>query len=216
MALFTGLSQNEDFVLMTPRLCLRWPRLSDAENYCRYANDIRVAEQTARMPHPYLLEAAQQYITECRRKNAAGTAVTLVITKREAPDTVLGCTTYEQVDAAHDSSSGSAGSPPLPQDASSGTWLGVPLWSTGFGTETTRAVTRYLFTSSPRLRDINVWIRAENHGSIKMVLRSGFRFVSKGTVDAPARGGTLAVVWVVMSRSDWTAQNEGKPVLASL
>ena len=40
-------------VLETKRLALRAPRLGDAKTVATLANDRRIAENTARIPHPY-------------------------------------------------------------------------------------------------------------------------------------------------------------------
>ena len=40
-------------VLETKRLALRAPRLEDAKTVATLANDRRIAENTARIPHPY-------------------------------------------------------------------------------------------------------------------------------------------------------------------
>ena len=40
-------------VLETKRLSLRAPRLEDAKTVAMLANDRRIAENTARIPHPY-------------------------------------------------------------------------------------------------------------------------------------------------------------------
>ena len=49
-------------VLETERLKLRAPRLEDAGQVAMLANDRRIAENTARIPHPYRLADAQTYI----------------------------------------------------------------------------------------------------------------------------------------------------------
>jgi RimJ/RimL family protein N-acetyltransferase len=50
-------------VLETKRLCLRAPRLGDAKTVATLANDRRIAENTARIPHPYKLSDAEDFIT---------------------------------------------------------------------------------------------------------------------------------------------------------
>src|SRR5258705_4966816 len=46
-------------VLETERLVLRAPRLGDAKTVAALANDRQIAENTARIPHPYRLPHAQ-------------------------------------------------------------------------------------------------------------------------------------------------------------
>ena len=49
-------------VLETERLVLRAPRLGDAKTLAVLANDRRIAENTARIPHPYRMADAEDFI----------------------------------------------------------------------------------------------------------------------------------------------------------
>ena len=49
-------------VLETERLVLRAPRLGDAKAVAMLANDRRIAENTARIPHPYRAGDAEDFI----------------------------------------------------------------------------------------------------------------------------------------------------------
>jgi len=49
-------------VLETERLVLRAPRLGDAKTVAALANDRHIAENTARIPHPYRLADAKDWI----------------------------------------------------------------------------------------------------------------------------------------------------------
>ena len=59
-------------VLETERLVLRAPRLGDAKAVAMLANDRRIAESTARIPHPYRLADAEDFITTANLGNEAG------------------------------------------------------------------------------------------------------------------------------------------------
>ena len=48
--------------LKTERLVLRAPRREDAADIVRLINDRRIAENTARIPHPYRLADAKDWI----------------------------------------------------------------------------------------------------------------------------------------------------------
>ena len=49
-------------VLETERLTLRSPTLADVKAIARLANDRRIAENTRRLPHPYLQEHAVAFV----------------------------------------------------------------------------------------------------------------------------------------------------------
>ena len=50
-------------VLETARLVLRAPRLGDVKTVAVLANDRRIAENTARIPHPYRLADAEDFVS---------------------------------------------------------------------------------------------------------------------------------------------------------
>ena len=50
-------------VLETKRLVLRAPRLEDAKAIAAIANDRRIAENTARIPHPYRASDAEAWLS---------------------------------------------------------------------------------------------------------------------------------------------------------
>src|SRR3954463_2886167 len=49
-------------VLETQRLVLRAPQLEDAKAIAALANDRRIAENTARIPHPYRVSDAESWV----------------------------------------------------------------------------------------------------------------------------------------------------------
>src|ERR1700751_4862303 len=63
-------------VLETERLVFRAPRLEDAKAVAQIANDRRIAENTARIPHPYSLVDAEKFIASVNR--AEGEIVFLI------------------------------------------------------------------------------------------------------------------------------------------
>src|SRR5882762_2632771 len=72
-------------VLETKRLALRAPRLEDAKTVAMLANDRRIAENVARIPHPYKMADAEAFIGGA---NKSGGEAVLLITLRD--ETVIG------------------------------------------------------------------------------------------------------------------------------
>src|SRR4029079_17697975 len=64
-------------VLETERLVLRAPRLGDAKTVAVLANDRRIAENTARIPHPYRMADAEDFIATANLGNEAVFFITL-------------------------------------------------------------------------------------------------------------------------------------------
>jgi RimJ/RimL family protein N-acetyltransferase len=110
-------------IIETARLVLRAPRRDDAKAIAVLANDRRVAENTARVPHPYAIEDAEQFIAAVNQHD--GNAC-FAITLGGTPIGVCG------VDLREDG-------------AEIGYWLGVPYWGRGFATEAVRAVIDHAF-----------------------------------------------------------------------
>src|ERR1700693_1036934 len=98
-------------VLETKRLCLRAPRLEDAKTVATLANDRRIAENTARIPHPYKMSDAEVFITGANK--AGGEAVFLITLRDETIVGACGVVLQEET-------------PEL------GYWLGLPFWGRGY------------------------------------------------------------------------------------
>jgi RimJ/RimL family protein N-acetyltransferase len=140
-------------VLATARLVLRAPRRSDAKAIAALANDRRVAANTARIPHPYAIEDAEQFIASVnKREGEACFAVTL----DGAPIGVC------SVDLREDG-------PEM------GYWLGVPFWSRGFATEAVRALIDYTFGDLEHDALIS-GARVNNPASRRVLEKCGFQW----------------------------------------
>jgi len=111
-------------LLETERLRLRKPTLADVKAIARLANDRRIAENTRRLPHPYLQDHAVAFVRE-----TAGNSVDIpfLIEHNFVPIGMAGI------------SFGERETPEL------GYWLGFEHWGRGFGTEAARAMIDYFF-----------------------------------------------------------------------
>src|SRR4051812_19950040 len=112
-------------VLKTKRLTLRAPRLEDAKTVAVLANDRRIAENTARIPHPYKVSDAEKFIGAAN--GAEGEAVFLVALR---DGTIMGACGVSSLDN---------------QAPELGYWLGVDYWGNGYTTEALHAVIDYAF-----------------------------------------------------------------------
>src|SRR3954469_12127429 len=77
-------------VLETMRLVLRAPRLVDAKAVAALANDRRIADNTARIPHPYKIADAESWIIG---SNKEPDAETYLITLPDGP--VIGSCAFD-------------------------------------------------------------------------------------------------------------------------
>jgi RimJ/RimL family protein N-acetyltransferase len=110
-------------VLETARLKLRAPRREDAKAISSLAGEFRVAANTARLPHPYGLSDAEEFIAAANSRD--GDAC-FAVSRDGRLVGVCGISLREE-------------GPEL------GYWLGVPFWGRGYATEAARAVVDYAF-----------------------------------------------------------------------
>jgi len=144
-------------VLETKRLCLRAPRLGDAKTVATLANDRRIAENTARIPHPYKLSDAEDFITRAGKPDEA---VFLIALRDRSVIGACGIVLQE------------AG-PEL------GYWLGVAHWGQGYATEALHAVIDYAFTDLAH-EQLQAGARVTNPASRRVLEKCGFQWTGVG------------------------------------
>src|SRR5262249_49702349 len=151
-------------VLETERLKLRAPRPGDAGQVAMLANDRRIAENTARIPHPYTLADAQRVLAAANRSDAETTfAITL------ADGTLIGACGLELREGP-----GAAGTTP-----ELGIWLGIPYWGCGYATEAVRALIDHAFTELGH-DALQAGARVTNPASRRVLEKCGFQWTGVG------------------------------------
>jgi RimJ/RimL family protein N-acetyltransferase len=140
-------------VLATERLVLRGPRRSDVKVIAALANDRRIAANTSRIPHPYGVDDAEQFVASVNKREGEAC---FVITLDGAPIGVC------SVDLREDG-------PEV------GYWLGVPNWSRGFATEAARALIDHAFGDLEHDTLIS-GARVNNPASRRVLEKCGFQW----------------------------------------
>jgi RimJ/RimL family protein N-acetyltransferase len=140
-------------VLATERLVLRAPRRSDVKAIASFANDRRIAANTARIPHPYGIDDAEQFIAAVNKREGEAC---FVIMLECAPIGVC------SVDLREDG-------PEV------GYWLGVPYWGRGFATEAVRALIDHAFGDLEHETLIS-GARVNNPASRRVLEKCGFQW----------------------------------------
>ncbi|SIQ87042.1 Protein N-acetyltransferase, RimJ/RimL family [Rhizobium sp. RU20A] len=178
-------SRTDCPILLTPRLVLRAPLEDDVDALAHLANNANIATMVSRMPHPYTVVDAQDFV---RRANA-GTIGKCVYAITKADDgAFLGCCGIE----------GDA----MGTTVELGYWLGEPYWNEGYATEAAQALTDMAF----RTRDIShmdARCRVMNVASRRVIQKCGFQFQGSGLVPSLALGGSIAVEWYRLDRKTW-------------
>jgi RimJ/RimL family protein N-acetyltransferase len=142
-------------VLETERLVLRAPKLEDVKAMVSLANDLRVSQNTARMPHPYSAADAETFILFVAATEAeVAFAVTLT------DGTLIGMCGLAQLDRD---------APEL------GYWFGVDHWGRGYATEAARAVLDHAFVTLD-LPAVQAGARVSNPASRRVLEKCGFQW----------------------------------------
>ena len=145
-------------VLETERLVMRAPRLADAKAVSMLAADRRIAENTARIPHPYRLSDAENFISTANKPG--GECVYLMTTRDK---TVVGACGIVQQD----------GAPEI------GYWLGIEHWGKGYATEAVHALVDYAFTDLSYTA-LHAGARVTNPASRRVLEKCGFQWTGVG------------------------------------
>jgi RimJ/RimL family protein N-acetyltransferase len=170
-------------VLETKRLALRAPRLEDAKTVAALANDRRIAENTARIPHPYRMSDAEDFMTGA---NKAGGEAVFLITLRDA--TVVGA----------------CGIAPQEQTPELGFWLGLPFWGKGYATEALHAVIDYAFTDLAH-EALQAGARVTNPASRRVLEKCGFQWTGVGLYRISSIKSSAPIDRFRLERGIWSA-----------
>jgi RimJ/RimL family protein N-acetyltransferase len=170
-------------VLETERLVLRAPRLGDAKSVAVLANDRRIAENTARIPHPYRMADAEDFIATAN----LGSEAVFFITLRNG--VLIGACGFTQIDRH----------PP-----EIGYWLGVKHWGKGYATEAVRAVIDHTFTDLD-CDAIHSSARVTNPASRRVLEKCGFQWTGAGLLRIRAISSSAPIDRFRLDRGLWAS-----------
>jgi RimJ/RimL family protein N-acetyltransferase len=171
-------------VLETERLQLRAPRLGDAKIVATLANDRRIAENTARIPHPYTRADAESFIAGA---NGGGSETAFFITLRDGG--VIGGCGINRTDRE---------SPEI------GYWLGVKHWGKGYATEAARAVIDHAFTDLD-CEALQAAARVTNPASRRVLEKCGFQWTGAGLLRIRALSSSVPIDRFRLDRGLWAS-----------
>jgi len=141
-------------VLKTRRLVLRAPVPGDARALAALMNDRRIAENTARVPHPYTLKDAETFIDSV----TGGSELSFLVTLSDGR-VIGGC-----------------GIATLRADGPEiGYAIGVAHWGHGYATEAARAVIDHAFRDIG-LNELLAGARVSNPASRRVLEKCGFQW----------------------------------------
>jgi len=171
-------------VLETERLILRAPRLGDAKTVAALANDRRIAENTARIPHPYKRADAEDWLASA---NARADEETFLITL--ADGTIIGACGF---DVRED------GVPDV------GYWLGAEYWGKGYATEAVRALIDRAF-GDLEYDALHSGARVTNPASRHVLEKCGFQWTGVGLCRIRALKSSAPIDRFRLERGIWAS-----------
>lgn len=145
--------------IVTERLILRPPTLKDAADIAANANHIDVSRYLARVPYPYTIKDAKDFIN-FRRKKAKDNPYSFGITLKSSGKLVgmIGFPLYDKFGAK----------------AEIGYWLGKKYWRQGITEEALRAIVKFAFQKLKLVR-LQAGAAVENKVSANLLKKVGFK-----------------------------------------
>jgi RimJ/RimL family protein N-acetyltransferase len=165
----------------TRRLVLRSPQPQDAPHIAALAAEWDVARMTGRMPHPYSLSDAENFVTNVAAQDPARSMAFLIEEERQGPVGMVGlfydADRYPEV----------------------GYWIGKPFWGRGFATEALEGALGWAKRRWNK-RALIAGHFADNPASGRVLAKAGFLYTGE-TRERPslARGepaSTRMMVWL--------------------
>jgi RimJ/RimL family protein N-acetyltransferase len=170
--------------LQTARLTLRPPQPEDAKAIAALLNDIRIAQNTTRIPYPYALSDARAWL---RAVNGKKGEATYLVTLADA--TVIGACGVEPRDGR---------GPEL------GYWLGTRYWGEGYATEAARAVIDHAF-SELGCEELQSGARISNPASRRVLEKCGFQWCGVGLYRIRAIASSAPIDRFRLDRGIWSS-----------
>jgi RimJ/RimL family protein N-acetyltransferase len=188
-------SRNERIdcpVLVTERLVLRMPHREDVEALAALADNRRIAEMLAAMPHPYTPANAADFV---RRAKAGEIGRCVYAMTLAESGHFIGCCGI-----------GEGRNDPGP---SLGYWVGEPHWGRGYATEAAHALIDLAFRATNADR-LHAACRVANAASRRVIHKCGFQYSGMGMMDSLA-AGRVTVERYGLDRRTWIGLRTWRP-----
>jgi ribosomal-protein-alanine N-acetyltransferase len=172
--------------LETARLLLRAPRLEDAEGIVPLANVWEVAKNLGRLPHPYALGDAQDFVAKATQARAAGTDFNFLILRKDDGALMGGIGLHLRAQGHFEF----------------GYWLGQPFWKHGYATEAARRLVSFAFRDLKIERLVAGWYH-DNPASGRVLAKLGCVMAGAEQRDCAARGHAVYCHLVTLTQADF-------------
>jgi RimJ/RimL family protein N-acetyltransferase len=176
--------KKSGLIIETARLVLRAPCKRDLDGIVELANNLKVAEMTATIPHPYTMKDAESWL----EKVSAGRGHSMVLFVKGEKRVLVGVAGFGHRGEEHN--------PEI------GYWIGETHWGKGFATEASRALIDHAF-SETGIDALSASCRIQNESSRRVIEKCGFSWVGTGLNQVKALGASVPVDRFVLERKTW-------------
>jgi RimJ/RimL family protein N-acetyltransferase len=169
--------------LKSERLILRQLEMADAERLVGLANNWNVARMLSRIPYPYSLAMAQEWIARTAAERAEGEEFVYAVTNGEG---VVGtCGLQSHADGTHEI----------------GYWIGEPWWNRGYASEAARLVLDDAAACFGAATIVSGHF-SDNHASGRVLTKLGFRYTGEEHRWCVARQQRVHCLTMKLMRTD--------------
>jgi RimJ/RimL family protein N-acetyltransferase len=176
--------------ITTDRLLLRPVAPRDAEAITALADNYKVAVMLARLPYPYRIEHARDFIAWAKNQPADEAIFGLHL--NDAAETFIGICSCERRDES--------GVPEL------GYWLGEPYWGKGYMSEAVKVVVAQAFAVAGHASLIS-GCRLQNLASRRILEKVGFEYIGRYEIDSLLLKTTVPGHRFNLTRERWKELN---------
>lgn len=172
----------------TARLAINAARQDDLADIIFLANNRRVTDMVASMPHPFTLEDAKALV---KRSEAGHMGNTLFAIRMKNTGRFIGAIGYA----------------PSMEDGGAchlGYWIGEPFWGQGYATETAHAMVDFAF-SDGGISTLTASCHVNNPASRRVLEKCGFQFREQSKMRMSGNSGLVNVDRFSLTRSTWKA-----------
>lgn len=153
-------------VIITDRLILRPVRARDAEAIAALADNYKVAIMLSRLPYPYSLAHARDFIAWAVDQPADETIFAICL--KDETESFIGVASCERRET---------------NEPELGYWLGEPYWGKGYMSEAVAAIVTHAFTEAGHDRLVS-GCRLQNLASRRVLEKVGFEHAGRYEIDS--------------------------------
>lgn len=174
---------------------LREVRMSDAGTMHRLINDWSVVRMLSRVPFPYALSMTEEWIAATIEQARRGEAYHFAITcpQSEQPDALIGCIGLRIN--------------PADRSCTLGYWVGRAHWNRKVASTAAGRLARWALANLPVDR-LTASVAHDNHASVAVLRRIGFRENGTGSQEFVSRGGEYPVRLFEARHADFAGEGE--------